>query len=91
MIKTLLIVLSVVLVGLQYRLWIAEGSFTNIAELKEQLHQQQAVNQQLLERNQRLEAQVIEYKEGLDSVEENARNQLGMIRKGESFYQLLGE
>lgn len=79
------------LTGLQYRLWVGEGSFADIVALNSQIATQQIANDVLRQRNQRLETQVAEFKEGLDSVEEHARNQLGMIRKGESFFLLLGE
>jgi cell division protein FtsB len=89
--RPLLIVLALMLTGLQYRLWVGEGSFADIVALNSQIATQQIANDVLRQRNQRLETQVAEFKEGLDSVEEHARNQLGMIRKGESFFLLLGE
>ena len=48
-------------------------------------------NQQLRERNQALEAEVQDLKQGLGAIEERAREELGMIKEGETFYQIIEE
>jgi cell division protein FtsB len=58
-------------------------------QLEEQILQQQVENQQLAERNQRLEAEVQDLKRGLGALEERARSEMGMVRKGETFFQLI--
>lgn len=89
--RPLLITLMVIFLGLHFRLWAGEGSFAEISALKAHIGEQAELNNKLKKRNQRLETQVVEFKEGLDSVEAHARSQLGMIRKGESFYLLVGK
>lgn len=84
----LFVVLGLLLAGLQYRLWVGDGSLAQVTELKEQIAQQRGENEQLLERNRILEAEVLELKEGMETVEERARHELGMVKEGETLYQL---
>ena len=83
----LFLVLLLVLSGLQYRLWVGDGSLAQVSELKRQIAEQQGENERLLERNQILEAEVMELKQGTETVEERARHELGMVREGETLYQ----
>lgn len=87
--KWLVATLLVLLVGLQYRLWVSEGSLAHRAELQQQIEQQQAANNRLRERNKVLAIEVEELKLGLDSIEERARQQMGMIKKGETFIMIV--
>jgi len=89
--RWLLWLLVVLLVQLQYRLWVGDGSLAEVWSLYQQVEAQRAENQRLLERNQALEAEVKDLKQGLDAIEERAREELGMIKKGESFYQIIDE
>ena len=82
------VVLLLLLGGLQYRLWVGEGSFAQRADLKQQITEQKQENARLLERNQILEAEVMELKEGYETVEERARHELGMVKEGETLYQV---
>mgnify|MGYP003960290613 FL=1 len=84
--RWLLVVLLVLLLGLQTRLWFGEGSLAHKAELDKQLESQQQVNQQLRERNEFIAKEVGSLKENLDSIEAKARKDLGMIKGGEVFY-----
>ena len=83
--------LVVLLVLLQYKLWVGDGSFAEVWDLYQQVETQREENQQLRERNQTLEAEVQDLKQGLGAVEERAREELGMIKKGETFYQIIEE
>ena len=83
--------LVVLLVLLQYRLWVGDGSFAEVWDLYQQVEMQREENQQLHERNQALEAEVQDLKQGLGAIEERAREELGMIKKGETFYQIIEE
>ena len=76
------------LLTLQYRLWVGEGSLAELWQLKEKGVEQEAVNARLRERNELLKAEVTDLKQGLDAIEERARTDLGMIKEHESFYQL---
>lgn len=57
--------------------------------LREAIEQQKQENQQLLERNTALEAEVQDLKQGLEAIEERARSELGMIKKDETFFQII--
>ena len=91
MVKTpywLFAVLILILGGLQYRLWIGDGSIAQVSDLQRQIAEQQGENERLLERNRILEAEVMELKEGMETVEERARQELGMLKEGETLYLL---
>ena len=84
----LFLVLLLLLGGLQYRLWVGNGSLAQVADLTQQIADQQAQNQTLLERNRVMDAEVMELKKGMETVEERARHELGMVKDGETLYQL---
>jgi cell division protein FtsB len=84
--RWLLIVLLILLLGLQTRLWVGEGSLAHKAELDKQLEDQQRVNLQLRDRNAFIAKEVKSLKTNLDSIEAKARKDLGMIKGGEVFY-----
>jgi cell division protein FtsB len=84
----LFLVLILLLAGLQYRLWVGDGSLAQVTELQQQIVAQQGENERLLERNRILEAEVLELKQGVETVEERARHELGMLKEGETLYQL---
>ncbi len=78
--------LAVLLTVLQASLWIGQGSIAEVVALERQLGSMSATNEELRARNERLEVEVAEFRNGLDSVEEMAREELGMVRQGETFY-----
>lgn len=84
----LFIVLILLLAGLQYRLWGGEGSLAQVSRLQQQIAEQRGENERLLERNRILEAEVMELKRGMETVEERARQELGMLKEGETLYLL---
>jgi len=90
--KWLALALFGMLLLLQYRLWFAdEGSLAEVHRLEQQLERQQSLNAELRTRNEQLEQEVLELQQGLETVEERARRDLGMIRDGETYYQVLEE
>ncbi len=84
--KLLVSALVLVLVVLQYKLWLGEGSVTQLRELEAQVAVQQQENLVLAERNQVLEGEVLDLKTGLDAVEERARSEFGMVKEGETLF-----
>ncbi len=82
-------VLVLILVGLQFRLWVGEGSLAEVATLRQQLADQRVELKYLHERNATLQAEVDDLKEGLAAIEARARSELGLIRQGETYFQLL--
>jgi len=89
MYRLLALVLLVLLVVLQMRLWKGEGSWTAEQELKVQVEEQRAENAKLKERNAALAAEVEDLKTGETAVEERARSELGMVKPGETFYRVV--
>ncbi len=87
--KLLLAALILILIGLQYKLWFGDGSLSEVVQLSRELEIQKQRLQELEERNRILEAQVLDLQNGLDAFEEKARNDLGMIKQGETFIQLI--
>lgn len=87
--KWLLSILTVLLLLLQYRLWVGDGSIPEVLHLQQEVEKQQHLKQQLEERNASLDAEVTDLKQGLDAIEERARSELGMIREDETFYQII--
>lgn len=87
--KMLVSGLVVILILLQWRLWAGDGGIREHRLLEQQLMAQQAENEQLRERNQMLEHEVRDLKDGIDAIEERARSDLGMIREGETFFMLI--
>lgn len=74
------------LVALQIRLWVSEDGIAEMSRLRQQVTFQKNENEQLAERNDRLEAEVEDLKKGFGAVEERARSDLGLIAPDESFY-----
>jgi cell division protein FtsB len=87
--KLVLAVFGLVLFWLQIRLWTGPGSLAEISRLETEIATQIESNAELQERNQALLQDVTDLKNGLDSVEEIARSELGMVRKGETFYLIV--
>jgi cell division protein FtsB len=87
--KALAAALAALIVVLQYPLWFGKGGWLRVRELDRQLASQQAVNAGLKARNETLDAEVRDLKQGLDAIEERARSELGMIRKDEVFFQVV--
>jgi cell division protein FtsB len=81
--------LAALVLALQYPLWIGKGGWTRVWELDRQLVVQREATARLKSRNDALEAEVVDLKEGFEAIEERARTELGMIRKDEVFYQLV--
>ena len=87
--KILIAILIVVFLLLQYKLWFGDGNMREVWALREAIEQQKQENQRLLERNAALEAEVQDLKQGLEAIEERARSELGMIKKNETFFQII--
>ena len=82
-------VLLAILVLLQYPLWFGNGGVFAVWRLNREIAAQEQENAQLKDRNQALEADVNDLKQGLAAIEERARTELGMVKKGEVFYQVI--
>ena len=76
---------------LQYRLWFAEGGLAEANRLQVQLEEAEAENAELAARNEALTREVIALQDGTEAVEKNARENLGLIKEGEVYYQFVEE
>ncbi|MCK8043514.1 MULTISPECIES: cell division protein FtsB [Shewanella] len=88
--KRLLFVLIALLAMLQYRLWLGEKSLAESFHLQEQIRLQQQSNAQLVARNQVLREEISDLRSGTEALEERARNELGMVKDGETFFRVVG-
>ncbi len=80
--------LIVLLVALHAQLWFGRGSVPRVATMKQQLAAQDQANRDAQLRNDQLASEVRDLQEGLDMVEELARQELGMVRPNEIFVQI---
>lgn len=87
--KVIVTVLLILIAGLHYRLWVGEGSLAETNSLERRVFRAMTDNEVKANRNRILRAEVIELKSGLESIEERARSELGMIKEGETFYLLV--
>ena len=87
--KWLAAALAVAVVLLQYRVWLSDDGIREVERLKGAVGTQRTQNDQLVERNRQLAAEVRDLKTGMDALEERARSDLGMIARNETFYQVV--
>mgnify|MGYP002788717118 FL=1 len=87
--RLLAIMLTGLLLLIQYPLWLGKGGLLRVWEMERQIGAQRESNDRLRARNSALDAEVRDLKQGLEAVEERARNELGMIRRDEVFFQVL--
>lgn len=76
---------------LQYSLWFGNGGLLRVWQLNQAVEAQRVENVRLKGRNDALEAEVRDLKQGLEAIEERARSDLGMIKRGETFFQVIEE
>ena len=79
------------LVGTQYALWFGDKNVFDLHQLNQSAEQTRQQNQEHAERNQRLLSEVVDLKSGGETVETIARSDLGLIKDGETFYQIIEE
>ena len=87
--RLLVAILVGLLLFLQYRLWVGEGSLAEVNNLKQEIGQLEKELVGLRESNRALQAEVEDLRSGQTAIEERARSELGMIKKGETFYQVI--
>jgi len=87
--KLLTVIMIFLLLLLQYRLWTGNGSLVEVNLLKDEIEKIKNENENLKERNLSLTAEVFDLKQGHEAIEEIARSEMGMIKDGETFYQII--
>lgn len=89
--KSLIIVLAVLFVVLQYKLWFEGGGVKEVARLRQSIVLQTKENTDMTQQNNALIAEVEDLKKGQTAVEERARNDLGMVKPQEVFFQIVNK
>ena len=84
-----MVVLILLIIQLQYRLWLGDGSIQQINEYQQRLNILKAEAKGKKERNDALYAEVLDLRKGEEAIEERARNELGMIKENETFFQVI--
>ena len=87
--RILSIVFAALIVLLQYPLWLGKGGWLRVWEIDRQVKAQKEGNATLRVRNDALDAEVRDLKQGYDAIEERARYELGMIRQDEIFFHIM--
>ena len=87
--RTVSMILVALLAMLQVQLWRGRGSIPQVQRLHEQIEQQHANNARAKFINERLNAEIRDLQQGLDTVESKARAELGMVKPNEIFVQVL--
>lgn len=82
------VVLIALLAIIQAQLWLGKGGVPSVAELEVELQQQREANEAARRRIEQLNAEVNDLKEGLNMVEERARQELGMVKPNEIYVQI---
>ena len=87
--RVLIAMLLLLLILLQFKLWLGEGGFGEVSRLEQRVNAQTEENLALQQRNNALHAEVEDLRERLGAIEERARNELGLIKQDEEFYQVV--
>ena len=87
--RVVTLILIALLLLLQYPLWLGKGSWLKVWDMNRQLEAQQQSNKQTKARNASMDAEVLDLKQGTEAIEERARSEMGMIKEGEVYYQVI--
>jgi cell division protein FtsB len=87
--RVLLAILLLLLLALQFKMWFGEGGYRDVQRLAQRVEEQAQENEALAQRNLELQAEVEDLRQGLEAIEERARSELGLIKEGEEFYQVV--
>lgn len=83
------VIILLLIVLLQYRLWLGDGSIAEIKAYQQELADMKKQAEEKRQRNAALYAEVLDLRKGQEAIEERARNDLGMIKENETFFQVL--
>ena len=89
--KLIVAILFVLLIWLQYKLWLGDGGVPEVLKLEGEIESVQGEVNTLQERNDALNAEVVDLKKGIEAIEERARSEMGMIKKDEIYYQVIDD
>ncbi|MBC7860578.1 MAG: cell division protein FtsB [Burkholderiaceae bacterium] len=89
--RLITLALTALLLLIQFPLWIGKGGWLRVADMEAQVEQAQKKNKELKARNDKLDSEVRDLKDGTGAVEERARFELGMVKQNEIFVQIVGK
>ena len=89
--KALTLIFVVLIALLQYPLWLGKGSWLRVWNVNQLIDKQKDKNVAAKQRNETLNAEVRDLKQGNAAIEERARSELGMIKQDEVFYQVIDQ
>ena len=90
MLRPVTLILAVLILLLQYPLWLGKGSWLKVWDVDRQVEAQKKINQETHLRNAALDGEVRDLKKGTEAIEERARSELGMVKRDEVFFQIVG-
>ena len=89
MLRYFALLLLILLLALEVKLWTGDWSMREVWRLRQRVSEQKVENQKLKQRNEALSAEVQDLKNGSEAIEERARSELGLVKPGETFYQVV--
>ena len=87
--KPLIVILALLFLGLQYKLWFVQDGVWRVHQLKKQISEQLKDNTRLSRRNKTIAAEINDLKRGRAALEAHARNDLNMVKPNELFYVIV--
>lgn len=87
--KVIIAIIILLIIHLQYRIWVGDGSFAQIDAYQQRLDELKKQAEEKRQRNEALYAEVLDLRKGQEAIEERARDELGMIREDETFFHVL--
>tara|TARA_B110000037_G_scaffold48685_1_gene59783 strand:+ start:2075 stop:2356 length:282 start_codon:yes stop_codon:yes gene_type:complete len=90
-VKSLTAIFILLLILIQYPLWAGKAGWYNVFKLSNEYQAQKEINVELKKQNDALRAEVNDLKNGTDAIEEKAREELGMVKKGEIYFQVINK
>jgi cell division protein FtsB len=87
--KIIIAIIILLIIHLQYRIWVGDGSFAQIDAYQQRLDELKKQAEEKRQRNEALYAEVLDLRKGQEAIEERARDELGMIKEDETFFHVL--
>ena len=89
--RAVALILVALILLLQYPLWLGKGGWLKVWDIGRQVEAQKQINHEAQIRNAALDAEVRDLKQGSEAIEERARSELGMVKRDEVFFQIVGD
>lgn len=87
--KALLFIVAILLILLLAGQWVGSGSYPDRWRLQQEISTQDKANKEQKDKNRKIQAELDDVASGSDAIEERARSELGMTKKGETFYEVV--